>query len=141
MGTKGLRRVAIAVLVAGALAACSTESSIAPNPSTSTSTTDTTTRPAISATIEGAFGCGPADDRTLTISATGLPDGELEAQLVFDGRVRTRSGPLRGADLEVTLEPDLPAAGYEPGASEVRIVAGSEVIVAAPVQPELPICG
>jgi hypothetical protein len=61
--------------------------------------------------------------------------------VVFEGEVRNRSEPLRGPDLKVTMMPDLPNEAYEPGAAQVRIVSGEEVVVSAQVEPDLPICG
>ena len=111
-----------------------------PSPSSTTGASEGS-GPSTGATVEGAYGCGPSDAREITITSRGLPDEPVVAQVVFADEVRTSSGPLRGPDIEVTLMPDLPSEAYEPGAAEVRIVAGAEVIVSARVQPDLPICG
>lgn len=39
------------------------------------------------------------------------------------------------------MVPDLPNEAYEPGAAQVTIVSGDEVVVSAHVEPDLPICG
>ena len=39
------------------------------------------------------------------------------------------------------MMPDLPSEGYEPGAAQVRIVSGPEVIVSADAMADLPSCG
>lgn len=133
MHSSKLRAGAHAMGLAVALAACAgcTASDRSPTGGTSSS----------EPSIVGAFGCGPTDARELRITGRGLPDRPVVAEVVFDGEVRNRSEARRGPDIEVTVMPDLPNEAYEPGAAEVRIVSGREVIVSAQVEPDLPICG
>lgn len=154
MGFLNLRPAAIAALFGCALWACVGCTS-SDEPGTERSTPATTSLPRTSSTfpassasvsptgptVEGAYGCGPADGRTITITAHGLPDGPVFGEVVFADEVRNRSQPVYGPDLEAILMPNLPDEGYEPGAAQVRIVSDSEVVVSADVQPELPFCG
>ena len=110
-------------------------------PVTSTTAVSTSSGSSAGPTVVGAYGCGPADGRAITITARGLSEEPVVAHVVFQGEVRNRSEPLRGPDIEVTMMPDLPSEAYEPGAAQVRIVSGPEVIVSADVLADLPICG
>ncbi|MFN8017488.1 MAG: hypothetical protein U0P45_05135 [Acidimicrobiales bacterium] len=128
--------VGVVVVVAGALAGCSSTS--APADGTGSSVAMSSGEPP---KAEATYGCGPSDAPQITVVGTNLGDGPVIVQVRAEGKVTDRSTALDGPTVTATFQDlHLPASAYDVGKAEARIVAADDptrVVASTPVDLRL----